>query len=545
MKSNKIGLVQLVLLGLGALIGSGWLFGSWEATRVAGPAAIISWVIGALVIGVIAYTYVELGTMFPQSGGMSKFAQYTHGSLLGFIASWANWVSLITLIPIEAVAAVQYMATWPWAWANWTKNFLDGSSITTPGLMVVFLFIIIFTLLNYWSVSLLTKFTSFISFFKLGVPLLTIVMLTIASFHPSNYGSNLSEFMPYGTAPIFAATTVSGIIFSFNAFQTIINFGSEVKDPTKDISRGIVISLSIAALLYVLIQSTFITAIEPWEIAKHGWHGINFQSPFADLAILVGLHWLSVMLYTDAFISPFGTGVSFAASTGRVLAAMADDKHIPSFLGKINKKYGIPRVAMLTDAVLSMIMVSLFRSWGTLAAVISTATLIAYMTGPVTVMSLREMAPEFTRPFHSKAMKWMAPLAFILASLATYWAMWPTTIEVILIIILGLPFYFFYEWKQGFKWERHKKQLQGSFWLLSYLIVLSIESYIGSVEFNGIGLVKYPLDFVMVSVVALGFYAWGKGSHLITKYFKRAKKINDTVDYEEVIEDVEHAIEEK
>ncbi|CAK1228146.1 APC family permease [Fructobacillus tropaeoli] len=533
MKSHKIGLLQLVLLGLGSLIGSGWLFGSWEATRVAGPAAIISWVIGAVVIGVIAYTYIELGTMFPQSGGMSKFAQYTHGSLLGFIASWANWVSLITLIPIEAVAAVQYMSTWPWKWANWTHHFLSNGQITTPGLLVVFGFIVIFTLLNYWSVTLLTRFTSAISFLKIGVPLLTIAMLTISSFHPGNYGSTVHQFMPYGTAPIFAATTVSGIIFSFNAFQTIINFGSEVKDPTKDISRGIVISLGIAAILYILIQSTFITAIEPSEIAKFGWHGIDFQSPFADLAILLGLNWLSILLYTDAFVSPFGTGVSFAASTGRVLAAMASDKHIPQYLGKINEKYGIPRMAMVTDAILSMIMVTVFRSWGTLAAVISTATLIAYLTGPVTVMSLRKMAPDFNRPFKSKSMKYMAPLAFVLASLATYWAMWPTTIEVILIIVLGLPFYFFYEWKQGWSMDRAKQQIKGSSWLLWYLVALSIESYIGSHEFNGIGLVKYPLDFVMIIVVALAFYFWGTGSRLVTKHFRRAKKINDTVEVEE------------
>ncbi|GAO99656.1 APC family permease [Fructobacillus ficulneus] len=530
MKSHKIGLLQLVLLGLGSLIGSGWLFGSWEATRVAGPAAIISWVIGAVVIGVIAYTYIELGTMFPQSGGMSKFAQYSHGSLLGFIASWANWVSLITLIPIEAVAAVQYMSTWPWKWANWTHHFLSDGKITTPGLMIVFGFIIIFTLLNYWSVTLLTRFTSAISFLKIGVPLLTILMLTISSFHPGNYGSTVHQFMPYGTAPIFAATTVSGIIFSFNAFQTIINFGSEVKDPTKDISRGIVISLGIAAVLYILIQSTFITAIEPSEIAKYGWHGIDFQSPFADLAILLGLNWLSILLYTDAFVSPFGTGVSFAASTGRVLAAMASDNHIPKYLGKINDKYGIPRMAMVTDAILSMLMVSIFRSWGTLAAVISTATLIAYLTGPVTVMSLRKMAPDFKRPFESKAMKFMAPLAFVLASLATYWAMWPTTIEVILIIILGLPFYFFYEWKMGWSFDRTKKQIKGASWLLWYLVALSIESYIGSHEFNGIGLVKYPLDFVMVIIVALAFYVWGRSSHLVTRHFKRAEKINDTVE---------------
>ncbi|CAK8053586.1 APC family permease [Eupransor demetentiae] len=531
MKEHKVGLVQLVLLGLGALIGSGWLFGSWEATKVAGPAAILSWIIGAVVICTIAYNYVELGTMFPESGGMSNFANYTHGSLLGFIASWANWVSLVTLIPIEAVAAVQYMSTWPWSWANWTKHFLNHGTITTPGLMVVFGFITVFTLLNYWSVTLLTRFTTFISFFKLGVPFITIVMLTLSGFHPGNYGSSLHEFMPYGTAPIFAATTVSGIIFSFNAFQTIINMGSEVKNPKRDIALGVAISMGIAALLYIVIQSTYITSVSPSMLhAAGGWHGINFESPFADLAIMLGIHWLAVLLYTDAFISPFGTGVSFAASTGRALAAMAGSKHIPAYLGKINKKYGIPRLAMVTNAVLSMLMVSVFRSWGTLAAVISTATLIAYLTGPVSVASMRKMAPNFTRPFKTKAMKFMAPLAFVLASLATYWAMWPTTIEVILIIVLGLPFYFFYEWRLGWDKNRAKKQATGSFWMISYLVVLSLMSYIGSKEFNGVGLVPYPLDFVMIIVVALGFYYWGTDSRVLTKHFKRAKRINDTVE---------------
>ncbi|GAF35564.1 amino acid transporter [Lentilactobacillus farraginis DSM 18382 = JCM 14108] len=100
-KTTKIGLFQLVMLTLGSLIGSGWLFGSWEASRIAGPAAIISWVIGGAVIAAIAYDYVELGAMFPEAGGMSKYAQYSHGPLLGFISSWANWISLITLIPIE------------------------------------------------------------------------------------------------------------------------------------------------------------------------------------------------------------------------------------------------------------------------------------------------------------------------------------------------------------------------------------------------------------------------------------------------------------
>ena len=230
---NKISLTQLVLLGLGSLIGSGWLFGAWEASSVAGPAAIISWVIGFIVIGTISYNYIEIGTMFPQSGGMSNYAQYTHGSLLGFIAAWANWVSLVTIIPIEAVSAVQYISSWPWDWAKPTQALMHNGSVSTVGLFVVYIIIIVFSLLNYWSVKLLTSFTSLISVFKLGVPLLTIIMLTISGFDAGNYGHSLNTFMPYGSAPIFAATTTSGIIFSFNAFQTIINMGSEIKNPEK------------------------------------------------------------------------------------------------------------------------------------------------------------------------------------------------------------------------------------------------------------------------------------------------------------------------
>ncbi|WP_172638093.1 APC family permease [Lactiplantibacillus plantarum] len=526
-KTTKIGLFQLVMLTLGSLIGSGWLFGSWEASKIAGPAAIISWVIGGAVIAAIAYDYVELGAMFPEAGGMSRYAQYSHGPLLGFISSWANWISLITLIPIEAVAAVQYMSSWPWSWANWTHQFLKNGTITTAGLMVVFLFMLVFTLLNFWSVKILTSFTSLISVFKIGVPTLTIIMLTIASFHPENYGHSLHEFMPYGSAPIFAATSSAGIIFSFNAFQTVINMGSEIENPNKNIGHGIFISLFISGIIYIVLQSVFITAINPSAVAAHGWSGINFNSPFADLAIMLGIRWLSVLLYMDAFVSPVGTGVSFAASTGRALYAMESNQRIPSFVGKINQKYGIPRVAMIVNLVLSMLMVSVFRSWATLATVICTSTLIAYLTGPVTAVAFRKLAPDFKRPVKLKHLNWMAPLSFVLASLAVYWAMWPTTVEVILVILLGLPFYFYYEYRAGY--VNTRKAFWSSMWMIFYLIFISIMSYIGSHQFNGINWIPYPWDFVVIIIASLGFYYWGiKSAHVFPDFYQ-AKELNDTV----------------
>lgn len=523
-ESSKINLPQLVLLGLGSLIGSGWLFGAWEASSIAGPAAIISWIIGFVVIGSIAYNYIEIGTMFPQSGGMSNYAQYTHGSLLGFIAAWANWVSLVTIIPIEAVSAVQYMSSWPWEWAKFTSGLMDGSTISNAGLFAVFVIIIIFSLLNYWSVKLLTSFTSLISVFKLGVPLLTIIMLIISGFDTGNYGHSVGTFMPYGSAPIFAATTASGIIFSFNAFQTIINMGSEIQKPEKNIARGIAISLTLSAILYIVLQSTFITSMPTEMLHENGWSGINFNSPFADMAILLGLNWLAILLYMEAVVSPFGTGVSFVAVTGRVLRAMEQNGHIPKFLGKMNEKYMIPRVAIIFNAIISMVMVSLFRDWGTLASVISTATLVAYLTGPTTVISLRKMAPKMHRPFRANLLKFMAPFSFVMASLAIYWAMWPTTAEVILIIILGLPIYFFYEYKLN--WKNTKKQIGGSLWIILYLIVLAFLSFIGSKEFKGMNWIHYPYDFIVIIIIALIFYKIGTSSYFESVYFKRAKKIN-------------------
>lgn len=91
MPSQKMSLTSVILLALNSLIGSGWLFGAGEAAKIAGPAAIISWILGAIIIMVIAFNYVELGAMFPESGGMSRYAQYSHGPLLGFVAAWANY----------------------------------------------------------------------------------------------------------------------------------------------------------------------------------------------------------------------------------------------------------------------------------------------------------------------------------------------------------------------------------------------------------------------------------------------------------------------
>ncbi|MBU3828924.1 MAG: APC family permease [Candidatus Lactobacillus pullistercoris] len=512
------------MLALNSLIGSGWLFGSGSAAKIAGPAAIISWILGAIIIIAISLTYVELGSMFPESGGMSRYAQYSHGPLLGFIAAWANWISLVTLVPMEAVAAVQYMSSWPWSWANWTHHFIHDGNITFEGLGVVFIFMVVFTLINYWSVKIMTHFTNLISIFKILLPTLTIIVLIASGFHAENFGHNIHEFMPYGSRSIFEATSISGIIMSYDAFQTVINMGGEIKNPRKNIVRGVLISMIITAAIYVLLQVTFIGAVEPSTLAKSGWHGIDFTSPFADLAIILGINWLVILLYLDAFVSPFGTGVAFVATASRAMAAMTHTKHLPAWLGRLNQKYMIPRFAMIVNLLLAMLLVSVFRNWNLLATVIAAATLIAYLTGPVTVMSLRKIEPDLKRPFKPNYMKFLAPFAFVLTSLAIYWSMWPTTVQVIFVIALGLPVYIYYEIK--YQHSNLKTQLLDAYWLIDYLIFISIISYIGSNGFGGINVIAYPWDFVVIIICSLAFYYWGIKSSM-KKIDPYAKKVNE------------------
>ena len=527
MKKHQISLFSGVMLALSSLIGSGWLFGSGAAARVAGPSAIISWVIGAVVMIMIAFNYVELGTMFPESGGMSRFAQYSHGSLLGFIAAWANWVSLITLIPIEAVACVQYMSSWPWAWANWTAQFMHNGVITTKGLLLVFAIMIIFTLINFWSVKLLTHFTSLVSVFKLVIPSLTILVLLWSGFHENHLAINFGDFMPFGTRGIFEAVAVSGIILSYDAFQTVINMAGEMVNPSKNIFWGVWISLSITAVIYIMLQVAFIAAVPSGMLTKVGWHGINFSSPFADLAVLLGINWLSILLYMDALVSPFGTGVTFVATSSRTLAAMTRNGNVPAWLGRMNRRYMIPRLAMVADLLVAMVLVYFFRDWSKLATVVSISTFVAYATGPVTAVALRKMRPNFKRPFNSKHLSWVAPLSFILTGLVIYWAMWPTTIEVILVVLLGLPIYFYYELRYNHR--SLKIQLKGSLWMLVYLIFISAISYLGSNGFGGINWIPYPYDFLVIIIASIFFYYWAVASRVDGEDLEVAKAINDKV----------------
>jgi amino acid transporter len=507
---RELGPFALMLTGLGSIIGSGWLFGAWRAAGLAGPDAIWAWVIGAIVTTTIALTYAELGAMFPESGGMVRYSHYSHGSLVGFIGAWANWIAIVSVIPVEAEASVQYMASWPWQWAHdLYVHMPDGhGELTHPGLAIAAVLVIIYFLLNFWSVKLFAHSNSAITVFKLVVPALTAIALIASGFHTENFSVGINGG-PHtlDLAAVLTAVATAGIVFSYNGFQSPVNLAGEARNPGRSIPLAIFGAIGLATIVYLLLQTAYIGSVPPEMLAKGGWHGIDFRSPFAELALIVNLQWLAALLYADAFISPSGTGITYTATTARMLFGMQRNGTMPKIFGTVHPVYGVPRAAMWFNLGVGFLFLFFFRGWGTLAAVISVATIISYITGPVSAMTLRKTAPALFRPLRMPALPLFSCLAFIFSTELLYWAKWPLTGEIILLIVVALPIYFYYQATN--RWHDFARQLRGAGWLIAYLPTIALLSYLGSAKFGGVDVIKYGWDLIAVAIIAMAFYFWG------------------------------------
>lgn len=506
---RELGAMALMFTGLGSIIGSGWLFGAWRAAQLAGPGAIYAWIIGAVVILFVALTYAELGAMFPESGGAVRYGHYSHGSLVGFVAGWAAWIAIVSVIPVEAEASVQYMSSWPLAWAQALYVHVPGGQgeLTIAGLSICAVLVVIYFLLNFWSVKIFANTNSAITFFKLIVPAGTAVALMVSGFHWQNFSIGVHGGAHVGNlASILTAVATSGIVFSYNGFQSPVNLAGEARNPGRSVPFAIFGSIALSTVVYILLQVAFLGAVAPDHL-QEGWAALEYSSPFAQLALAMNLNWLAILLYADAFVSPSGTGSTYTATTARMIYAMERSETLPKVFGRVHPHYGIPRPAMWFNLLVSFIFLFFFRGWGKLAAVISVATIITYLVVPISVLVLRRTAPDMHRPLRVPGLTFLAPCAFVLATLMLYWARWPHTGQIMLLLLLPLPVYWYFQLGKG--WHDFQPHLQGAWWLIAYLITITALSWAGSKEFEGHGYIAYGWDQLCVALAALAYCFFG------------------------------------
>ncbi|MFF4160110.1 APC family permease [Streptomyces sp. NPDC001678] len=499
-----LSLFALIMIGLGSIFGSGWLFGAGQAAQVAGPAALVAWVIGAIFIGMIAMTYAEVGAAYPLPGAMARFGSISHGPVLGFITGWAVWIATASLIPIEAIAGTQYMSSWSFGWA---KGLVSGGSLTATGIATALILTFALWLACYWSVELLARANNLLTLVKFAIPVLAVGALIASGFHTENLTSH-GGFAPNGWSAVLTAVTASGVVFAFNGFQAVVNLGGNAKNPGRAIPLALVGALSLGLVIYLALQVAFLGAVPPEKLAEAGgWSGVNFASPFADLAKLLMLHWVVTMLQFGAFISPNGANIGNVASSAYLAQNLAETGFFPKKIAEVHPRYGVARPAMWLNLGFSvLLLLTIGHSWEALASVVSAAMVVSYLMGPIAVGVFRETKPELPRPFRLPAAKVLCPLIFAFAACALYWSKWPNTGKVAVLTLLSVPIAAIVLRRRGEKDLR--KQFAPAWWMAAFLLWLSALSALGSEEFGGHGVIPGGLDIALVGVSALGFYFW-------------------------------------
>ncbi len=524
---RKLTLVDLTFLGLGSIIGSGWLFAVLFAANMAGSDAWIGWLFSAVIVLFIGLVYAELGSAWPRSGGVIRYPEFSHGSLAGFMNAFSYLLATSSVAGIEATAVRQYAAYYIPALTvkgSATQNY------TAWGLVVEIGFLVIFFLLNYWSVNVFGKTNSVVTALKFILPVTTIIVL-FTQFHGANF--NVTGASPGGLGGILLSLPAAGIVFSFLGFRQPVEFAGEAKNPQRTVPLAIILSLLIGAVLYVLLQIVFSGAVPASDLA-HGWAKLSFSSPFANLALILGFGWLATLLFADAVLSPAGTGNIYLSSTSRMSYAWSKNGYFYSLFSKVNPKTGIPRPAVVFAFILAVVWIlpGNFRSWSGLVAAVTSATVLTYVFGPVSLAALRKTAPDHARPFKLGGYQIIAPLAFIAGSWIVFWSGW-TVDRIIIGLTLGsLVLYFAFMDKNSESLSRLQRDWKAAIWVIVYYLFMGVMSYIGA----GFGSpMKHPLiggpvaDSIVVAVAAIIFYYWGVASRL-----QQAQVTSDTEEEIEV-----------
>ncbi len=504
--------LDLIMAGLGAIIGSGWLFGVLYAANYAGPAAVIGWLIGGIAVILIGLVYAELSGMLPEAGGIARYPHFTHGSLVGFVMGWGAFIAYSTVPAIEAEAVVQY-----------SEHYITSfNNSTLLRFVVEALLLVLFFAINSYGVKAYAKTNTVVTAIKFIMPSVTILVFLFVASHWSNYsfkpaGNLPGGFAPYGVAGVLKAVALSGIVFAFLGFRQAVDMAGEAKNPQKDVPRAIMTAIGLAVVLYVMLQVVFIAGIAPSGLAK-GWASLSFTSPFAQVASALGLGWLATLLYADAVISPAGTGNVYLASTGRVVYAGASNKYLTKRFLTLSNRGGVPILGLLVTLIFGILALLPFPSWQSLVGVISSATVFTYMIGPISAAVLRKNHPDAHRPYKQAALEVVGPLAFIVGTMIIYWAGWNIDWKLILALLIGTAIYGIAAARPGTTLDRvDAASLKSGLWLIAYMVVMLGMTYFGSATFgspynHGKGLIHYPLDLVVLAVLALGFYYWGVAS---------------------------------
>jgi len=446
---------QLVILGLGVMIGAGiFSLSGRQAAVNAGPAVIASFVLAALVCFVAALSYAELSSTIPVAGSVYTFSYVAFGELWAWLVGWALILELLV-----AAALVSR------AWSAYSLATLDGLGVELPATAIKYGafdadvnliapgVLIVLTLLVVTGTKLSARVLTVAVLGKVAVIALVIVVgaryvdkANYAPFVPREQaadaatgGGTLLQAMigspdsTYGIFGVFAAASV--ITFAYIGFDLIATAAEDTKDPRHSVPRAMLISLALVTLLYVAM-ATVLVGLRPYP-------ELGTDAPVSDALEAAGISWAAVVVNFGGLLAFTTVIMVVLIAQSRVLFAMGRDGLLPKSLGRVSRGFAAPSAAAAVAGI-GATLLALYPGIGSLEELLVIGTMAAFFSCAIGVLVLRRTQPDLERGFRVPA----APLLPLLSAAATTWLAVNLSVDTwrnfAIWTAIGLLFYFSY-----------------------------------------------------------------------------------------------------
>ncbi len=429
-----LGAMDLVLLGIGAIIGTGIFVLTGTGALTAGPSLVLSFLLAGLACGFAALCYAEFASTIPVSGSIYTYAYSTLGELVAWIIGW----DLILEYGL-ATSAVSV------GWSGYCQSLLAGFGINLPQILTaapgaipgVTTFINLPAALIMLAVTFIlsrgmresAKLNNVMVAIKLSV---VILFIAVGIWHvkPENW----QPFMPFGASGMMNAAAI--VFFAFIGFDAVTSAAEEVKNPKRDLPIGIIGSLAACTTLYVIV-SLIMTGIVPFQKFAGVDHPVSLALQYA------GQNWVAGFIDLGAIIGMTTVILVMAYGQSRILFAMSRDGLLPKKLSSIHPRYATPYFTTWTVGVVFSTIAALVPL-NVLAELINIGTLAAFTLISIAVLILRKTRPDLPRGFRCRGAPVVPALSAAMCLFLMMFLQAFTWYAFLIWMVAGLLVYFCY-----------------------------------------------------------------------------------------------------
>ncbi|TFW31926.1 amino acid permease [Massilia horti] len=429
-----LGPFDLILMGIGAIVGTGIFVLTGIGALKAGPALTLSFVIAGLACGFAAMCYAEFASTIPVAGSIYTYSYATLGELVAWMIGWD--------LLLEYGLATSAVSV---GWSGYFQSLIAGFGLHIPAALSAapgalpgvttyfnlpaFLIMMVLTGMLSWGMRESARVNNVMVLVKVGVVLLFIL---VGARHVSP--PNWQPFMPFGMGGVMSAAAL--VFFAFIGFDAVTSAAEEVKRPERDLPIGIIGSLAGCTILYVLV-SGIMTGIVPFAKFEGIDHPVSLALQYA------GENWFAGFVDLGAILGMTTVILVMAYGQTRIIFAMSRDGLLPRRLSNISPKHGTPFFATWMVGIIFGLLAA-FVPLDVLGELVNIGTLAAFCLVSVAVIVLRKKRPDLKRAFRCPGVPVIPALAVIFCVSLMSFLSKVTWIAFGIWLAIGLIVYFTY-----------------------------------------------------------------------------------------------------